>query len=46
MDPCRGSVCATKDRVRTSLFEASGWRFVACHYPSHAKMGVAEGVAV
>jgi O-methyltransferase len=27
------------------LLEASGWRFVACHYPLHASMGVVEGVA-
>src|SRR6266446_2137104 len=25
-----------------SLLEASGWRFVACHYPLHASMGVVE----
>ena len=29
-----------------SLLEASGWRFVACHYPLHASMGVVEAVAV
>jgi len=29
-----------------SLLEASGWRFVACHYPFHANMGAVEGVAV
>jgi hypothetical protein len=28
------------------LLQASGWRFVNCHYPSHANMGVVEGVAV
>jgi hypothetical protein len=28
-----------------SLLEASGWRFVVCHYPLHASMGVVEGVA-
>ena len=29
-----------------SLLEASGWRFVVCHYPSHARMGVVEGAAI
>ena len=28
------------------LLETSGWRFETCHYPSHAAMGVVEGVAV
>ncbi len=27
------------------LLQTSGWRFVNCHYPSHANMGVVEGVA-
>jgi hypothetical protein len=27
------------------LLQASGWRFVNCHYPSHANMGVVEGIA-
>jgi hypothetical protein len=29
-----------------SLLEASGWRFIACHYPLRASMGVVEGAAV
>jgi hypothetical protein len=37
-------VLAEKDQLWAGRLEASGWRFVACHYPSHGKMGVVEGV--
>lgn len=43
---CRGSGQERTEAEYASLLEASGWRFVACHYPSHARMGVVEGVAV
>lgn len=43
---CWGSGRERTEEEYVSLLEASGWRFVACHYPSHARMGVVEGVAV
>jgi predicted transcriptional regulator len=43
---CWGSGQERTEQEYASLLEASGWRFVTCHYPSHANMGVVEGVAV
>jgi hypothetical protein len=43
---CWGSGRERTEEEYISLLEASGWRFVACHYPLHAKMGIVEGVAV
>jgi O-methyltransferase domain len=43
---CWGSGRERTEGEYASLLEASGWRFVACHYPFHTSMGVAEGVAV
>ena len=43
---CWGSGRERTEEEYVWLLEASGWRFVACHYPSHGKMGVVEGVAV
>ena len=43
---CWGSGRERTEEEYVSLLEASDWRFVACHYPSHAKMGIVEGVAV
>jgi ubiquinone/menaquinone biosynthesis C-methylase UbiE len=43
---CWGSGRERTEEEYFSLLEASGWRFVACHYPSHASMGVVEGMAV
>jgi hypothetical protein len=42
---CWGSGQERTEEEYASLLEASGWRFVACHYPLHASMGVVEGVA-
>jgi len=42
---CWGSGQERTKEEYASLLEASGWRFIACHYPSHASMGVVEGVA-
>jgi hypothetical protein len=42
---CWGSGQERTEQEYASLLEASGWRFVTCHYPSHANMGVVEGVA-
>jgi hypothetical protein len=42
---CWGSGQERTKEEYASLLEASGWRFVACHYPSHASMGVVEGMA-
>jgi O-methyltransferase domain/Dimerisation domain len=42
---CWGSGRERTEEEYASLLEASGWRFVACHYPSHARIGVVEGVA-
>jgi hypothetical protein len=43
---CWGSGQERTEEEYASLFATSGWRFVACHYPLHAQMGVVEGVAV
>jgi hypothetical protein len=43
---CWGSGRERTEEEYASLLEASGWRFIACHYPSHARMGVVEGAAV
>jgi O-methyltransferase domain/Dimerisation domain len=43
---CWGSGRERTEEEYASLLQASGWRFVACHYPSHARMGIVEGVAV
>jgi hypothetical protein len=43
---CWGSGRERTEEEYVWLLEASGWRFVACHYPSHGKMGIVEGVAV
>jgi O-methyltransferase domain len=43
---CWGSGRERTEEEYASLLDASGWRFVTCHYPSHARMGVVEGVAV
>jgi len=43
---CWGSGRERTEGEYASLLEASGWRFVACHYPFHANMGAVEGVAV
>jgi hypothetical protein len=43
---CWGSGQERTEQEYASLLGASGWRFVTCHYPSHANMGVVEGVAV
>jgi hypothetical protein len=43
---CWGSGRERTEAEYASLLEASGWRFVTCRYPSHASMGVVEGVAV
>jgi O-methyltransferase domain/Dimerisation domain len=43
---CWGSGQERTEGEYGSLLEGSGWRFVACHYPSHASMGIVEGVAV
>jgi hypothetical protein len=40
------SVKLAVSNQKQSLLEASGRRFVTCHYPSHANMGVLGGVAV
>jgi ubiquinone/menaquinone biosynthesis C-methylase UbiE len=42
---CWGSGRERTEEEFASLLEASGWRFVVCHYPSHARMGVVEGAA-
>ena len=42
---CWGSGQERTEEEYASLLEASGWRFIACHHPSHASMGVVEGVA-
>ena len=42
---CWGSGQERTEEEYASLLEASGWRFVACHYPSHASMGVVEALA-
>ena len=42
---CWGSGQERTKEEYASLLEASGWGFVACHYPAHASMGVIEGVA-
>jgi hypothetical protein len=42
---CWGSGQERTEEEYASLLEASGWRFVAGHYPLHASMGVVEGVA-
>jgi O-methyltransferase/methyltransferase family protein len=42
---CWGSGQERTEEEYASLLEASGWRFIGCHYPSHASMGVVEGVA-
>jgi len=42
---CWGSGQERTEEEYASLLEASGWRFVACHYPWHANMGVVEAVA-
>ena len=41
---CWGSGQERTEEEYASLLEASGWRFIACHYPSHASMGAVEGV--
>jgi hypothetical protein len=43
---CWGSGRERTEDEYVTLLGASGWRFVASHYPSHASMGVVEGVAV
>jgi hypothetical protein len=43
---CWGSGRERTEGEYASLLEASGWRFVACHYPLHASMGVIEAVPV
>ena len=43
---CWGSGRERTEGEYASLLEASGWRFVTCHYPLHASMGIVEGVAV
>ena len=43
---CWGNGQERTEEEYASLLEASGWRFVACHYPWHANMGVVEAVAV
>jgi ubiquinone/menaquinone biosynthesis C-methylase UbiE len=42
---CWGSGRERTEEEYASLLEASGWRFVVSHYPSHARMGVVEGAA-
>ena len=42
---CWGSGRERTEEEYASLLEASGWRFVTCHYPLHASMGVVEGIA-
>jgi hypothetical protein len=43
---CWGSGRERTEEEYASLLQASGWRFVASHYPSHGRMGIIEGVAV
>jgi hypothetical protein len=43
---CWGSGQERTEEEYPALLESSGWQFVACHYPSHSKMGVVEGIAV
>jgi hypothetical protein len=43
---CWGSGRERTEEEYAALLEASGWRFVACHYPLHASMGVVEAVPV
>jgi hypothetical protein len=43
---CWGTGQERTEEEYASILEASGWRFVTCHYPSHASIGVVEGVAV
>lgn len=43
---CWGSGQERTEDEYASLLASSGWHFVTCHYPSHASMGVVEGVAV
>jgi hypothetical protein len=43
---CWGTGQERTEEGYASILEASGWRFVGCHYPSHASMGVVEGVPV
>ena len=40
---CWGNGQERTEEEYASLLKASGWRFVACHYPWHANMGVVEG---
>ena len=40
---CWGTGQERTEEEYASLLEASGWRFVTCHYPPHASMGVVEG---
>jgi O-methyltransferase domain/Dimerisation domain len=42
---CWGSGRERTEEEYASLLKASGWRFVTCHYPPHASMGVVEGIA-
>lgn len=42
---CWGSGRERTEEEYASLLNASGWHFVTCHYPSHASMGVVEGLA-
>jgi hypothetical protein len=41
---CWGSGRERTEEEYAGLLEASGWRFVTCHYPLHASMGVVEGI--
>jgi hypothetical protein len=43
---CWGNGQERTEEEYASLLKASDWRFVACHYPLHASMGIVEGVAV
>jgi hypothetical protein len=43
---CWGSGQERTEEEYASLLEASGWRFVAYHYPLHASIGVVEAVPV
>lgn len=43
---CWGSGQERIEQEYASLLETSGWRFVTCHDPSHANIGVVEGVAL
>ncbi|CAJ4807299.1 hydroxyneurosporene-O-methyltransferase [Burkholderia pseudomallei] len=42
---CWGTGKERTEHEYAELLQDSGWRFVRCHYPSHASMGVIEAVA-